>query len=772
MLLSDDSFDVRNISDQRDLPLCKSRTVTVPFTPAHLPYITPLPTWAAEVAYPSSIMRLLYIHNLELKEFFEPSIPPYAILSHTWGSDEVTLQDLLEILICLRDGGHHPLEATAGFHKIKQSSKQAEQDGLEWVWVDTCCIDKTSSAELSEAINSMFRWYQNSAVCYAYLSDVEDKEAPEVAGSSFRRCRWFTRGWTLQELLAPEKVIFFSTSWLIIGDLRSLYEIVEDITLISSEFLLGRSVMQASISQKMAWASGRMTTRLEDLSYCLLGIFNVNMPLLYGEGEKAFLRLQHQIIDSSDDQTLFAWGFRLDPTESPAPPSKQPKLLATSPSDFRGCENIVQCEAWAPKRISSFKMTKAGLRIELPLVLCYENPGYNDHRQPLALLSCRLSYDLDNLIAIPLGHPSSARQRKFVAGASLSEASSADSIISSKADFVVQRYPQYSARLMPVSSLSVASHVPLSIISTEPLQEDERYQDVEVLTGLYIECLPTMLRQGGGLSACRQLAGDSSIDFSQFATLPVMQEVFPADNEACDLLQTTNSAYFVCYYKASQVLVRVDFLPPRQRYQVLSRVFLWPYNNTILYKFLPTYFFRLQRPIRCHFASISGTTAMDESFNNDTSYLQQLQWHKTLILEGGVSVYWETRRKRLMGRLMRVITLKTEGPRGRARGEIDGPDGDVMVSHVALPLWAHTKMKNQYMPTTICIVLIGLLIAHFVTPWEQLGTIVTGATIATGYFAIMFYLWGISLRPISFVYFNIFFFTLFAIIYYVKGSRS
>ncbi|KUI61979.1 Vegetative incompatibility protein HET-E-1 [Cytospora mali] len=309
-------------------------------------------------------MRLLHVQNLELKEFFEPSIPPYAILSHTWRSDEITLQDLSQILKCSREGSHHTSKATAGYRKIEQACKQAEQDGFEWAWVDTCCIDKTSSAELSEAINSMFRWYQNSAICYAYLSDVEDGDVLRAADSSFRKSRWFTRGWTLQELLAPDKVIFFSKSWATIGDLRSLYDVVEDITRISSEYLLGRSVLSASVSQKMAWASQRTTTRLEDMSYCLLGMFNVNMPLLYGEGEKAFIRLQQEIIEASNDQTLFIWGFGHDSTEaSPRENlSGEPKLLATSPSDFTGCENIVQCNAWVPKRVASFEMTKTGLR--------------------------------------------------------------------------------------------------------------------------------------------------------------------------------------------------------------------------------------------------------------------------------------------------------------------------------------------------------------------------------------------------------------------------
>jgi hypothetical protein len=178
-------------------------------------------------------------------------------------------------------------------------------------WIDSCCIDKTSSAELSEAINSMFRWYQNAQVCYAYLSDVPAIEDLDHyrKDSEFRRSKWFTRGWTLQELLAPEIVVFYNHDWVEIGTKALMSGVIRSITNIDRGFLMGESeIKPACVAQKMSWASRRKTTRLEDTAYCLMGLFDVNMPLLYGEGEKAFYRLQLEIIKNSSDESIFAWG--------------------------------------------------------------------------------------------------------------------------------------------------------------------------------------------------------------------------------------------------------------------------------------------------------------------------------------------------------------------------------------------------------------------------------------------------------------------------------
>lgn len=194
-----------------------------------------------------------------------------------------------------------------GFKKIHMTCQQAVRDGLNYAWADTCCIDKSSSAELSEAINSMFRWYQRSEKCYVYLSDI-------VAGPSWRteltRCRWFTRGWTLQELLAPRHVFFFDRNWELLCEKSECIQEISSITGIS-ESVLNQQVplFTVPVVQRMSWASSRQTTRIEDEAYSLMGIFNVNMPLLYGEEERAFLRLQEEIMKMAVDLTIFAWTY-------------------------------------------------------------------------------------------------------------------------------------------------------------------------------------------------------------------------------------------------------------------------------------------------------------------------------------------------------------------------------------------------------------------------------------------------------------------------------
>ncbi|KAH9856278.1 hypothetical protein C2E23DRAFT_697772, partial [Lenzites betulinus] len=198
--------------------------------------------------------------------------------------------------------------------------------GFEWLWDDTCCIDKSSSAELSEAINSMFVWYARAGLCLAFLSDVpsRDAEHPAAPKSAFRHSRWFRRGWTLQELVAPRtSMVLFARDWSLIAARRELAEIIMDITGIHKEFLgptqhgassaapdrPARDFRSASIAQRLAWAAGRETTRTEDRAYSLMGLCGVNMPVLYGEGgARAFRRLQLEVLAQSADQTLFAWG--------------------------------------------------------------------------------------------------------------------------------------------------------------------------------------------------------------------------------------------------------------------------------------------------------------------------------------------------------------------------------------------------------------------------------------------------------------------------------
>jgi Heterokaryon incompatibility protein (HET) len=227
--------------------------------------------------------------------FREPTsgnVPAYAILSHTWGEEEVSLQDV--------EAGTG--KSKAGWEKIDFCARQAAADGLEYFWIDTCCIDKNNAVELSAAINSMFRWYHKATRCYVYLSDVwtrgegQDGQSNDTWEPAFRQSRWFTRGWTLQELVAPAHVEFFSSKSERIGTKLSLEGLIHDVTGIARKALRGDPLSDFSIDERMAWAERRNTTLEEDKAYCLLGIFDVSMSLIYGEGvEKAAKRLHQKI---------------------------------------------------------------------------------------------------------------------------------------------------------------------------------------------------------------------------------------------------------------------------------------------------------------------------------------------------------------------------------------------------------------------------------------------------------------------------------------------
>jgi hypothetical protein len=232
-------------------------------------------------------------------------IPPYAILSHTWQEgQEVTFNDLKN----LSKAQVLDAESKSGYRKICFCAQQAKRDSLDYFWVDTCCIDKTNNTELSEAINSMFRWYQNAKRCYVYLADVEtdtldgDSEPPQVWEPAFRKSRWFTRGWTLQEFLAPRCVEFFSRGGARLGDKESLMHVVHEITGIPIDALQGSRLSDFSAAERFSWTANRQTTRKEDGAYCLLGIFGISMSLIYSEGEdNAIKRLQRKVQEASED---------------------------------------------------------------------------------------------------------------------------------------------------------------------------------------------------------------------------------------------------------------------------------------------------------------------------------------------------------------------------------------------------------------------------------------------------------------------------------------
>ena len=208
--------------------------------------------------------------------------------------------------------------------KIRRACAVARANGHRYLWIDSCCIDKTSRSELSEAINSMYQWYSRAVVRFAFLADVPAEEDHKAKDSCFRRSRWFTRGWTLQELIAPVVVLFLSMEWTFIGSKHDLAELVSEITRISYNALLRVEPLEEfSVAQRLSWAATRETTRVEDRAYSLLGIFDINMPTLYGEGHRAFRRLQEEIMRRIPDQSLFAWtSFSMDsPTDHYEPGS-------------------------------------------------------------------------------------------------------------------------------------------------------------------------------------------------------------------------------------------------------------------------------------------------------------------------------------------------------------------------------------------------------------------------------------------------------------------
>lgn len=349
-------------------------------------------------------MRLLHTRTLELSEFLENAIPAYAILSHTWEKEEVSFKDMQD----------PNAKQKAGYAKIQKCCEQAGRDGYEYVWIDTCCIDKSSSAELSEAINSMYVWYKDAKTCYAYLTDLDLStdslghlsEAPE----SFKKSRWFTRGWTLQELIAPARLEFFDKCWSPFGTKADRHSVLSEITGIDQLTLIGgRELRDVSIAKRMSWASKRVTTRIEDIAYCLLGIFDVNLPLLYGEGERAFVRLQEEIMRSSDDQSLLAWGLTdqeynvLQGSDekilyvsdyekrTEAQPSTLRGFLGRSPAVFERSGNVVPYRNWDVSM--PYSMTNQGLRLELPVL---EHEAFQEYT---AILACHFQ---DNYLG-PLG---------------------------------------------------------------------------------------------------------------------------------------------------------------------------------------------------------------------------------------------------------------------------------------------------------------------------------------------------------------------------------
>ncbi|KAK4450158.1 hypothetical protein QBC34DRAFT_76996 [Podospora aff. communis PSN243] len=344
-------------------------------------------------------MRLINVKTLKLETFGDENVPPYVILSHTWGpdSEEISFQEI--------ESGNID-KPGLGIVKLRGSCRQAQKDNHNYIWNDTCCIDKTNSVELNEAINSMFRWYSKAAICYAYLSDVPNKnnQDPAENDSRFRRSRWFERGWTLQELLAPQNLVFYSMDWEPLGakSTPALCAVVESVTGIPSVYLKSLGLFDlrsASVAQRMAWAARRQTRRSEDMAYSLLGIFDISMAMIYGEGgEQAFRRLQIEIMNKTSDHSILAWGLgRNTDTVHDIGNTSTWSTLATSPADFAHSGHIVrQFPGGLPSASpDSIGITSGSLQIRIPVVTL-------ESGEVFGLLNCGPEHRDGQAVAIPL----------------------------------------------------------------------------------------------------------------------------------------------------------------------------------------------------------------------------------------------------------------------------------------------------------------------------------------------------------------------------------
>jgi hypothetical protein len=374
-------------------------------------------------------MRLINAETLKLQTFQSSSIPRYAILSHTWGSSEITFKELRNLNMSLRHARVHT-KSKAGYNKITKTCAQALADGINYVWVDTCCIDKSSSAELSEAINSMFMFYKKAEVCYAFLDDIDMFEPMRMGSTDLAhgdpeafwtqsidllserdlaKARWFTRGWTLQELIAPKNVVFYIKGWNYVGNKISMKEKLSKITGIDEQTLLTQNLEAVSVAKRMSWAAKRVTTRVEDMAYCLLGIFDVNMPLLYGEGEKAFTRLQEEIMKDSEDQSLFTWR-PTDATEVwdldfvvPMSPDEGLSIFARHPSEFAESSSVRPTSS----RGEPYTLTNKGVRMEIPILPL-------DRGLFLVILECNYEGYLGQQLSIVVQKLHGGSQNQFV----------------------------------------------------------------------------------------------------------------------------------------------------------------------------------------------------------------------------------------------------------------------------------------------------------------------------------------------------------------------
>ncbi|KAM0256340.1 hypothetical protein ACHAPA_012195 [Fusarium lateritium] len=373
-------------------------------------------------------MRLLKTKSYDLFEASDiPNpFPPYAILSHTWISskEETTYQDMKTRKVDI----NNDVYKQKGWSKLRRYCDRAAKDGWDWAWMDTCCIDKTNPADTQEAINAMFRWYQRAGICYAHLEDldvvrdVKDMDLPQnvdfdetigsqnAANSSgplhkalerfFIKAKWFTRGWTLQELLAPHHLVFVDCAWRRIGTRESWALEIQRASNIEARHLTSfepTDFASCSTAMRFSWASGRETTVEEDETYALLGLFGISLPLIYGEGQRqAFNRLQRQLITVYNDDSLFAWKEQQANSANSAP---KWGILARSVKDFWDSSKVKALGHYG----NTFSMTNQGL--EITAKYWRQNSELN---AAIICLNCSIGSDSSQKIGIYLSYDADA----------------------------------------------------------------------------------------------------------------------------------------------------------------------------------------------------------------------------------------------------------------------------------------------------------------------------------------------------------------------------
>ncbi|PPQ64874.1 hypothetical protein CVT26_002592 [Gymnopilus dilepis] len=332
----------------------------------------------------------------------------YAIFSHRWSENEPTFHEVSAMCEQSADastakeptwldqvrqyiyppGPPPPVRPlSTGVKKLKEFCKLALAHGCEWAWSDTCCIDKDSSTELEEAIKAMFKWYANAKVCIVYLADVTDPERLEHS-------EWFRRGWTLQELLAPSNVHFYTKSWTPLiddaGDL-SRARSHKGLPWIGKKISKATGIPESVLSNRfdprwqglrhareiLGWASKRRTTRIEDNAYCLMGLLNIFIPIAYGEDDHAFYRLLAELVNSSNDIRLYFWSGFVTHARNTMFPKRLQQFLPLPHPDL-GVEMDESAtkkygtfpeifDQWLPTGNKAISLTNRGLSMSVPL---------------------------------------------------------------------------------------------------------------------------------------------------------------------------------------------------------------------------------------------------------------------------------------------------------------------------------------------------------------------------------------------------------------------